>query len=89
MNRWDAAKGLTFELPAETDSHHLLQVKGIQVDDIVDFAETDLNLIDEDMMYTLLEALSRYLEFTNPSGASTTDRFESFWRMLIKDLFLG
>jgi hypothetical protein len=89
MNRWDAAAGLTFELPAETDSHHLLPVKGIQVDDIVDFAETDLNLIDEHMMYTLLEVLSRYLESTNPSGASTTDRFEAFWKTLIKDSFLG
>jgi Heterokaryon incompatibility protein (HET) len=89
VNRWDAAKGLTFELPAETDSHHLLPVKGIQVDDIVDFAETDLNLIDEHMMYTLLEVLSRYLESANPPGASAADRFESFWKTLIKDLFLG
>lgn len=89
MDGWDAAKGLTFELPAETDSHHLLPVKGIHVDDIVDLAETDLNLIDEHMMYTLLEVLSRHLESTNDSGPSTTDRFEAFWRTLIKDSFLG
>jgi hypothetical protein len=89
ISRWDAAAGLTFELPAEADSYNLLPVKGIQIDEIVDFAETDLNLIDEHMIYTLLEILSRYLESTNLSGTSMTDRFEAFWKTLIKDSFLG
>ena len=89
INRWDAAAGLTFERPAETNSYHLLPVKGLPIDEIVDSAETDLNLIDEHMIYTLLEVLSRYLESANFPGTSTTDRFEAFWKTLIKDTFLG
>jgi hypothetical protein len=90
-SRWDAAKGLPFSLPLlATNSGHLL-VKGIRVDDIEDRAETDLNLIDECQMVTLLDVLSLYLEFeaANPSGTSTPDRFEPFWKTLIKDSFLG
>jgi Heterokaryon incompatibility protein (HET) len=90
-NRWNATKGLEFALPPlETDSGRLI-VKGVRVDDIESRAETDLNLIDECQMVTLLDVLSRYLDFesSNPSVTSIEDRFESFWKTLIKDSFLG
>jgi hypothetical protein len=92
MSRWAAGEALPFALPLLKTNPGRLLVKGIRVDDIENCAETDLNLIDECQMVTLLDILSRYLEFesANPSGTPTTeDRFEAFWKALIKDSFLG
>ncbi|CZR54067.1 uncharacterized protein PAC_03950 [Phialocephala subalpina] len=86
--RWYAAGELEFEPPEELYCAHL-KVKGFRVDEIVEFAATDLELIDKHQMFTLLEILSQYLKSAKPSGTSTTDRFEAFWRTLIKDTFLG
>ncbi|KAF4635119.1 hypothetical protein G7Y89_g2986 [Cudoniella acicularis] len=93
-NRWNAAKGLKFKLPDtlpdETDPPNLsrLRVIGCPVDEIVHSAATDLELIDKHQMFTLLEVLSQYLESAKPSGTPTADRFEAFWKTLIKDTFL-
>ena len=88
-NAWNAANGLTFEPPPEEDAHHRLRVKGIYIDSIIDFAETDLNLIDEHQLWSLLNILSQYLKSAKHSPTSTADLFEPFWKTLIKDCFLG
>ncbi|KAF8862095.1 hypothetical protein BDZ45DRAFT_671400 [Acephala macrosclerotiorum] len=86
--RWHAAGELEFEPPEESYSPRL-KLKGFRVDEIIEFAATDLELIDKHQMFTLLDILSQYLKNAKPSGTSTTDRFEAFWRTLIKDTFLG
>jgi hypothetical protein len=85
--RWCAAGDLEFEPPEESYSP-CLKVKGFRVDEIIEVAATDLELIDKHQMFTLLDILSRYLKSANRSGTSTTDKFEPFWRTLIKDTFL-
>ncbi|KAH6666294.1 heterokaryon incompatibility protein-domain-containing protein [Halenospora varia] len=85
--RWNASKEMAFSPPPETSSP-LLVADGYKIDEIIDFAATDLEIIDNHQFYTLLELYTRFSS-ASASGpkSSTSDPFEPFWRTVIKDTF--
>ncbi|KAH8659320.1 heterokaryon incompatibility protein-domain-containing protein [Tricladium varicosporioides] len=85
--RWNASKDMPFLLPSEASSP-LLVVDGYKIDEIVDFAETDLQITDNHQFYTLLELFTRFSSaLTSNQKSSASDPFEPFWRTIIKDTY--
>ncbi|KAF4637062.1 hypothetical protein G7Y89_g1030 [Cudoniella acicularis] len=89
QERWNTSEGLQkkWQLPPVT-KEPLLSVKGFRIDEIIEFAATDLDIIDEHQMFTLLKILSSFLE-ADTAHSSRTDAMEPFWKTLIKNTYRG
>lgn len=82
--RWKASGNLKWKPHQKSKDKTILTMQGFCQDEILERGATDIEIIQDHSMYTVLELLKNALDLT-PSRAST----EQLWRALVKDTFRG